>query len=552
MLIEIQCDEFKSNGQPRPPIRLNSGLNTILGDNVGSNSIGKSTFLMIIDFVFGGNDYVEKSKDVQSNIERHTIKFTFKFQNQLHHFYRDTVIHNRVNKCNSEYNTLSDMSIEDFRKFLFNGYAISLQSVSFRDIVTRYFRIYKRENLDENKPLHSVPQNSDESSIVALMKLFGMYTTIENLRNVLNEARDEYNVFQKSIKYDFISNVTAKQFKDNSSKIQKLTAQLDKISGNKNTDHQLCLEDLTTEEVKQLSIVKKELASLRRQKSRFETKLANIQLNLENNKKDLYEDFSGLQKFFPSVNIQKIQEIESFHGKLKTILENEFHNELQKNKELLSKIEESIKEHQAIIDTEELPSEISRKALEEYHGVRSQIEQLEMQNATYTKSQELKKTVSIVANQLKDKQDSQLRELQNSITREMEKLNNVIYDGQKKAPILTLQNGKKYTFGTPDDTGTGTSYKGLVVFDLSILRMTCLPALVHDSVVLKQIADAPLEKILELYQKTGKQIFIAIDKVGSYSQRSQEILEQSAILHLADNGNELFGRSWNVKEKDST
>jgi hypothetical protein len=85
------------------------------------------------------------------------------------------------------------------------------------------------------------------------------------------------------------------------------------------------------------------------------------------------------------------------------------------------------------------------------------------------------------------------------------------------------------------------------VFDLSILTLTCLPALIHDSVVLKQIADAPLEKILELYQNNGKQVFIALDKVKSYSERAQEILQQDSIIHLSDTGNELFGRSWNTK-----
>ena len=57
MLVEIMCDEFKDHGKPRGCIRLHAGLNTVMGSASGSNSIGKSTFLMIIDFVFGGDDY---------------------------------------------------------------------------------------------------------------------------------------------------------------------------------------------------------------------------------------------------------------------------------------------------------------------------------------------------------------------------------------------------------------------------------------------------------------------------------------------------------------
>ena len=51
MLTEIQCDKFIKYGQPRGKIHFHKGLNAIIGDDNGSNSIGKSTFLMILDFV---------------------------------------------------------------------------------------------------------------------------------------------------------------------------------------------------------------------------------------------------------------------------------------------------------------------------------------------------------------------------------------------------------------------------------------------------------------------------------------------------------------------
>lgn len=65
--------------------------------------------------------------------------------------------------------------------------------------------------------------------------------------------------------------------------------------------------------------------------------------------------------------------------------------------------------------------------------------------------------------------------------------------------------------------------------------------------ILKQIGDQPLEKILELYSQSAKQVFISLDKKGSYPERTQQLLEQSTVLHLTDDGNELFGRSWNTK-----
>ena len=125
-------------------------------------------------------------------------------------------------------------------------------------------------------------------------------------------------------------------------------------------------------------------------------------------------------------------------------------------------------------------------------------------------------------------------------------INDYLYSGKKASPTLTF-NDLQYTFQTRDDTGTGTSYKGLVVFDLSVLELTQLPIIVHDSVVLKQIADEAIETILMKYESIGKQVFISLDKAPSYTSPATEILKKTTVLSLSKDGNELFGRSWNEK-----
>ena len=47
MLKMIECDKFIEDGKPRGPINFKLGLNTVLGDDKASNSIGKSTLMMI-------------------------------------------------------------------------------------------------------------------------------------------------------------------------------------------------------------------------------------------------------------------------------------------------------------------------------------------------------------------------------------------------------------------------------------------------------------------------------------------------------------------------
>ena len=92
-------------------------------------------------------------------------------------------------------------------------------------------------------------------------------------------------------------------------------------------------------------------------------------------------------------------------------------------------------------------------------------------------------------------------------------------------------------------------YKGLILFDLAVLQSSNLPFLVHDSVLLLQIENEVVERILDYYSKSEKQIFIAFDKTAT--EKAMEILKKAEVLHLTRGGNELFGRAWNRKDNVS-
>ena len=81
---------------------------------------------------------------------------------------------------------------------------------------------------------------------------------------------------------------------------------------------------------------------------------------------------------------------------------------------------------------------------------------------------------------------------------------------------------------------------------MSVLNLTQLPFLIHDSILFKQVSDSSLEKILELYESNSKQIFIALDKPESYTERTSELLYSKKSIELS-RGKELFGMSWGLK-----
>ena len=77
MLIEIRCEKFNER-----VIMFKSGLNVVLGDENATNSIGKSTLLMVIDFVFGGTTFLTHNKDVMSELGDHDYCFKFLFDDK--------------------------------------------------------------------------------------------------------------------------------------------------------------------------------------------------------------------------------------------------------------------------------------------------------------------------------------------------------------------------------------------------------------------------------------------------------------------------------------
>nr|WP_304352373.1 DUF2326 domain-containing protein [Bifidobacterium catenulatum] len=115
---------------------------------------------------------------------------------------------------------------------------------------------------------------------------------------------------------------------------------------------------------------------------------------------------------------------------------------------------------------------------------------------------------------------------------------------------MHFNNCNSYTFETPDDTGTGTNYKGMMLYDLAVLYLTALPAIAHDSLIQKNISDGAIDGIMKIYTGTEKQVFIAFDKQDSYRESTRKILADNSVLKLSDENSELYGESWNKEESE--
>lgn len=113
---------------------------------------------MIIDFIFGGEDYIKKCPDVHENVLEHTINFTLRFDEELFHFARNNVDYMFVIPCDENYVPLEGTpkkNIDDYKDFLAEKYRVNTEGLSWRGAISKYIRVYKRETTDEEKPLQS-------------------------------------------------------------------------------------------------------------------------------------------------------------------------------------------------------------------------------------------------------------------------------------------------------------------------------------------------------------------------------------------------------------
>lgn len=533
MLREIVCEQFH---QKR--ILFNSGLSVVLGTETGDNSIGKSTFLLIVDYVFGGKTY-SKSDDILRNVGDHDVFFTFAFDDTEYKFCRNAVDAHYVWCCDSEYNKVSSISLSEYCEWLDDKYKIKLPALSFRDGVGRYIRVYGKKNCIENLPLHYTAEEKSEKACTVLLKLFDKYSSIQLLQAQADKSEKEYTAFTKAQAHQFIAKITKAQRAKNEEEIEELDRQIQEMSDG----FEQGLLDVDSEATEQALRIKSMLSQAKRSRSRLKANLKVLDENGAYKFSSTTDDFAYLQQFFPEINIAQIDAIEEFHRKISSI----FKAELRiKRKEL----EKEISDYDLLISDFETElrgliqnPKLSKTILTRHAELIHSIDRLKKENAAYDKLKILTNNKKEDAERLHEARRTHLSEIAYVMNEEMSRINDAIYEGSYNAPVLDFSE-TAYSFHTPDDTGTGIAYKGLIVFDLAVLGLTKLPVLVHDSVILKQISDDAIEQIINLYVSSGKQIIIALDKQNSYTEKTEKLLNKCAILKLAPGGSELFGRSW--------
>lgn len=546
MLKQISCDQFVVDGHPRGPIYFDEGLNVILGGHSGTNSIGKSTFLMIIDFVFGGTDYVKKDLDVQKNVGPHIIKFAFEFNGKNYYFSRSTEDFQYIYVCNKNFIPKNNkkITVEKYLDFLSKQYNLDFTGLTFRGAVGRFIRVYNRQTTDEKRPLQNSNHEPAKQQVYGLLKLFDKYSPIENREEAAKKAEEAYTAFKNAGIYRYVPIVdTKRQFNENLNKIEQLKQKLSVLQS-ENNEGSLNLDDMQAARLRE---IRSDLSQLREHKNTYLSRLNVIKSNEEAGPRRYRNNYHELEQFFPDVDIQRIEKIDKFHHQITKFLKLEFEREkntIEENVDDLShRISQLVNEAQEI-KNQQGPN-IQTALLNEYADKKAELKQLEDENKNYQKKKKLQQDKKDQQDALKATINTELAEVQHSLNTKMASLNEQVCGSSSFQPPRIELKPTRYNFETINDQGTGTSFKGLIVFDQACLDLTRLPFFVHDSLLFSNIEIDRRNRIIEMYAQETKQIFISIDSIEVLSEKAQEIIRENTVLTLERGGKELFGRSWN-------
>lgn len=533
MLTEVRCEKFREKA-----IFFHSGLNVVLGDSVATNSIGKSTLLMVLDFVYGGESFLDHNKDVVAELGHHDYYFSFKFGEIDRYFRRGTFEPDLVYTCDKDFKELDPISIEDYTALLKSFYSLETVDLTFRSIVSLFSRIWGKENLDVKHPLHSFKSQKASDCVANTIKLFQKYESIRLLSENVKQKIDEKTTIAKAFKGGLISKTSKIQYKNNLTTITSIDSEIEEIKSNLKK-YAVNLAEIVNREVMDLKIEKDRLLS---EKLRLDSRLLRVRNDLSQNKSIKSKHLSPLLKYFPEVNTEKLEEVESFHSKITSILR----KELKGSEEELSLSLDIVVNEIGKIDRK-IASAISD--IDNPNVIVDRVYELSQEHASASKEIEYFETDTKIKSDLKDAKEllaaekTRILEHIESILNDENRRNvTEVYGEKRRSPTLHLGQNS-YTFDLVEDTGTGKAYSNLILLDLAFTEATVLPFLIHDSVLFKNIQNDAVAKLIKLYESTGKQVFIAIDEIEKYGDVTAKKLKDKKVIELNDNS-VLYIKDW--------
>ena len=128
------------------------------------------------------------------------------------------------------------MTLDQYCAFLAEKYGTQVEEdLTWRGVVSRFIRVWKRDTLDEERPLKAAKDEKAEYAIKRYMQLYGKYASVEAQIKQAKAAEDERDAFKKSSDYKHIRAAKNKpEYEENEKRIDALRTQEQELAEQSN------------------------------------------------------------------------------------------------------------------------------------------------------------------------------------------------------------------------------------------------------------------------------------------------------------------------------
>ena len=539
MLKDIQCPLFN-----HARISFHQGLNIILGDDDAKNSIGKSTALMVIDFAQGGDSLLEDKAGAIKALGPHHYNFSFVFAGQPYFYSRSTDASDVVHVCDKDYARLSELPVDDYRRKLKELYGLASLESSFRSVVSPFARIWGKGGLEPDQPFISIPKEPLGTAIGRLIDLFDRSSDIAAEKKVIDEQKERKKLITGSMNAKIIPKINNTQYKVNNKTIAENTVQIEQLKqgfgGALNA-----YEALFDESMRSMQQRKNELINLR---GELQSKVNRLQHEISGITPRLAANIALVAEFFPTVDVARLEQVEAFHQKIGGIVKKELKDELAaaqlEESVLTSEIMSLGQQIQTALKSKGMPDDLFKRIFD----LKEITDKATEENKHFEQKAQLEEAIKISGQRLDEIYTKIFLEIEAKINLKLKAFNKVVYGPARNSSELRIKNANSFSFTSPEDTGTGKSYAGLIGFDMAMLSLTSLPFVMHDSVVYKNIEVAATKKILRILSAIkAKQIFLSFDEAKKFGSRTEQLIHKLTVLKLSHN-DLLYKKDWRDKK----
>lgn len=566
MLTRLWSPAFHRNGEPRPVITMHAGVNIVEGADQAQNSIGKSTLLQIIDFIYAGNDFLNSDAvRLPQAVGHHAIHFTLRLTGTDQHFVRATDRPGFVTRYHDAdwQEMVEDLTLAEYQQFLLDEYGLGETGGTWRELVGRFSRVDERDMALLDRPLAAAARANDIEGAKALLRLFGAYEEIEKIQSRYDQVRKEVDALNAMAKGKYSSYIKFTTKKERTA-AQKELLQARSEAKQLRTHADLDLFEAERRAREEQALRRSELRPLTQQLDEINSRLTIVNATLAGQTRITTRDLEEFYEFFPHANRESLETIEYYHHQLTGILEDQLREQQRHYQAQAAELQVAIDNLKAKILALGKSVQLDDEVYDQSAQLQARIDRLEEQIRAFDHNEELKKERKQLKHEIDEAIPQTLGHLTDAINTQIKTANDALYPQKhRKSPLFTFKaaaKGVSYTFDHNGDTGSGAKAKNLIVFDLAVLQSTPLPFLIHDSAIIKPVAFAPVHELLTIYAHSStltsganepKQVFFSFDATKAYGTGAEDAVAENHIIHLDEGTEALYGFTWNL-ETDQT